>query len=124
MPKQGEKKTEARTEQPELEINEEPTKRFSIGWVRGSEPTPEFYGNHLQVSTTPWDLTLHIGRLESSEDGSVVAREVANIIWSPQHARAALEVLYRQIQVYERDFGPLDIYKKVLGPGEGDKTES
>lgn len=84
---------------------------------RAVERSPSFaslYANDLQVQVTPWDVRLILGEIASvptSEDQTVLIREVGELRLSPQLAKRLTLILIEQLRHYEDRFGQIPIPK-------------
>ncbi len=67
-----------------------------------------YYTNSVTVRVSIYDFELQINRLEIGPDGPTAA-VLARLIMSPQHAKALLALLARNVAVYEQSFGELII---------------
>jgi len=95
------------TEGPE-EVEEAQPKegeQITIAFLPLEDATP-LYSNHMQILVSPWDLTFRFGVVTLAGD-HVGAKEVARVILSPQHAKAALRLFERQMRVYEERHGEI-----------------
>jgi hypothetical protein len=72
------------------------------------EGVPTFYANNANFKTSLWDLTIDFGVIVGqSSTGGPKIQDVATVIMSPQHAKIFVEVLARNIQGYEEQFGEI-----------------
>jgi len=70
------------------------------------------YSNDTQVQTTPWDIRLIFGRIESAPtegDLSLIVNQVGEVSMSLQHAKRVAAILHDQITQYEKKVGPIVI---------------
>ncbi len=68
------------------------------------------YANDTQVQTTPWDVRLVFGQIESMPtegDHTLLINQVGEVSMSPQHAKRVAAILQAQIEAYERKVGPI-----------------
>jgi hypothetical protein len=66
------------------------------------------YANSATVSETFWDITLIFGEvIPSPGQNTAVVEDRVGVTMSWEHAKALCEVFKRQVDDYERKFGPL-----------------
>ncbi len=68
------------------------------------------YTNDTQVQTTPWDIRIIFGRIESApnqSDPTLMVEQVGEVSMSLHHAKRVATILQGQIEAYERQVGPL-----------------
>ena len=85
------------------------------------EEAPHFYANNTQVTISPFDVRLSFGEIVKVdlETAKLIVRLKASIAMSPQHAKAMMLLLKRQLDLYESKFGAIP----VLDSGDvGEKT--
>jgi hypothetical protein len=86
--------------------------------VIDQDRAPLIYADRVEMSVQYYDLKLKLQQIiRADQELGVVAREVATIAISPQHARTLAEMLARGVQQYEEAFGqinplPIGIPKK------------
>ncbi len=70
---------------------------------------PTFYSNIAQAVTSPYDVILRFGRrkLETERAEGVTISDAIQVYMSPQHARAVMALLERQLADYEERYGPI-----------------
>lgn len=72
----------------------------------------KFYSNNAQVQGSIWDVKIsfnEVVRIEPLEEGrtKLIAEQHATVTMSPQHAKALLKALDRNIKAYESKFGEI-----------------
>ncbi len=78
--------------------------------VRRSEQFVSIYANDTQIQTTPWDVRLVFGQIETPSDGDmtlVEVKQIADVRMSPQHAKRITQILLDQLRAYEEKMGPI-----------------
>jgi hypothetical protein len=86
-----------------------------IAWDLDAAFPPPLYTNYMGASFTPEDFTLLLGwyappiSAEVSPDGGVDARvqPVARVVLPLNLLRNVIALLERQVEAYERSFGPI-----------------
>ena len=70
------------------------------------------YANSAQIEATAWDFRIIFGELRKSgdQDKKIIEQSV-EVIMSPQHAKVLAEVLSKQVGVYEKRMGDINIPK-------------
>jgi hypothetical protein len=68
----------------------------------------EAYANSSQGAFTAWDIQLAFGTVDRI-DGEPVTIQRINIIFSPQHAKAALKIFEGAIRGYEERYGEVKV---------------
>jgi hypothetical protein len=84
------------------------------------EPTPDYrenYANSVQVRASLWDFLLLFGTLKQTSPDQVQIHNFQGIYFSPQQAKALLNVLQQNISQYEATFG--EIRLEPLSGGGG-----
>jgi len=73
-----------------------------------------FYSNNVRVEVSPWDIKFIFGEVEKAEvsaDGRSISKlyveDRARISMSPEHAKAFLNVLQKNIEQFEKQVGPI-----------------
>jgi Protein of unknown function (DUF3467) len=92
-------------EQPEEEMTiiKEPQ---DISFSR-SEHFTEIYANYVGIVSSPWDITLHLGRIVTDDPHHPSIEQRLSATLSPQTAKAMLQLLWRNIQAYEQQYGEI-----------------
>jgi len=89
--------------------------KWSLQVPTGGGAGPIQYCNAAQVIATEWDVSLDFAQLvltlpqQPGESPSVVRNPLTRIVMSPQHAKAFLELLKRQVADYERQHGEIPL---------------
>jgi hypothetical protein len=76
----------------------------------------ETYANSVQVRTSLWDFFLLFGTLQQNSAESVSIHNFQGIYFSPQQAKALLNVLQQNVSQYEATFG--EIRLEPTAPGK------
>jgi hypothetical protein len=79
---------------------------------RVEQPAATFaslYVNDVIVMMTPWDFRLRLSQLESVdlEKGEAVVTVHADVRMSPQHLKKLVQVLTKQLEIYEGAIGAI-----------------
>ncbi len=80
--------------------------------------TPEYresYANSVQVRANLWDFFLLFGTLSQTSPESVSIQNFQGIYFSPQQAKALLNVLQQNISQYEATFGEIRLEPQSQG---------
>jgi hypothetical protein len=73
-----------------------------------SERWVSLYANNVSSQLSPWDIRLNFGQIEdATADGKVSVLEFAQVHMSPQHAKSLMQLLEKQLALYEREFGEI-----------------
>ena len=83
-----------------------PTKRQSLERIT-PEGRPLFYANNVSIEWSIWDFALDFGIVVEADDERILFRDAARVIMSPQHALVFAEVIARNVEKYEAQFGPI-----------------
>ena len=76
--------------------------------VQELEGVPKFYANNVELRLSPWDFRITFGEvLDATEDGLIIERKVI-VSMSPQHTKAVLDLLERNVKRYEEEFGEIN----------------
>jgi flagellar protein FlaG len=67
----------------------------------------EHYCNSVQIRVSLWDFLLLFGTLKQSSPENVSIHNFEGIYFSPQQAKALLNVLQQNVQQYEATFGEI-----------------
>lgn len=76
------------------------------------EQTPDYregYANSVQIRASLWDFFLMFGTLKQTSPDKVSITNFQGIYFSPQQAKALLNVLQQNIQQYEATFGEIKL---------------
>lgn len=80
------------------------------------QPLPEIYTNAALTNFSPYEFELTLGLRSANYEG---VRPLANLRMSPQFAKEFAEILLENVQIYEKNFGEID-----LSAGSGKKGKS
>jgi len=75
----------------------------------------ENYANSVQVRANLWDFFLLFGTLNQTAPDSVAIQNFQGIYFSPQQAKALLNVLQQNINQYEATFGEIRLEPQSQG---------
>lgn len=89
----------------EREEDQKEEERIALKYLPLEEATP-IYANHLQILIGPWDLTFRFGIITAVGE-AIGAKELTRVVVSPQHAKAILRLLERQVKLYEERHGEI-----------------
>lgn len=84
------------------------------------ETTPDYrehYANSVQVRASLWDFLLLFGTLKQTSPEQVSIHNFQGIYFSPQQAKALLNVLQQNISQYEATFGEIRLEPMAGGGG-------
>jgi hypothetical protein len=76
------------------------------------QDVPTHYASGLQITISPWDVTMNLSVRFGSQPKDV--RPVANVIMSPQHAWIMARILRKQMDLYEQQFGKISLPPRLL----------
>ena len=82
------------------------------------ETSPDYresYANSVQIRASLWDFFLLFGTVKQTSAEHVSIQNFQGIYFSPQQAKALLNVLQQNIVQYEATFG--EIHLEAKGPG-------
>jgi len=65
------------------------------------------YANSVEVQITPWDFRLTFGIVQAASKDSIAIEYHTQVYMSPQHAKAAFELLKQKLEQYEQDLAPI-----------------
>lgn len=68
---------------------------------------PTFYANNVALKTSLFDMTMEFGVIADVQGDTLVIKNVATVIVSPQHAKAIAVLLANHVEQYEKKFGAL-----------------
>ncbi len=83
-----------------------------------SEPLPVFYANHAGISITPWDFGFRFGTITEASEKKLKVQEALHVYMSPQHAKAFLALVNRQVKLYEEKYGTIPEPKQPTGKAD------
>lgn len=75
----------------------------------------ESYANSVQIRASLWDFLLLFGTVKQTSAEQVSIQNFQGIYFSPQQAKALLNVLQQNIQQYEATFGEIRLEPKPAG---------
>jgi hypothetical protein len=75
----------------------------------------ESYANSVQIRASLWDFYLLFGTVKQSTPEQVSIQNFEGIYFSPQQAKALLNVLQQNVQQYEATFGEIRLEPKMQG---------
>jgi flagellar protein FlaG len=75
----------------------------------------ESYANSVQVRANLWDFFLLFGTLNQTSPETVSIQNFQGIYFSPQQAKALLNVLQQNISQYEATFGEIRLEPQAQG---------
>jgi hypothetical protein len=101
--KEEQPKVESELPQGEMTIIKESQ---DIAFSR-SEHFMEIYANYVGVVSSPWDITLHFGRIITDDPHHPSIEQRLSATLSPQTAKAMLHLLWRNVQGYEQQYGEI-----------------
>ena len=75
-----------------------------------SEKCATIYSNSTNLEVTPWDFKFIFGVLVKPAAGNIPKIEsLAEVVMSPQHAKALLGLLNTNVQEYEKNVGEIKL---------------
>jgi hypothetical protein len=83
------------------------TKQLGYLSVVRSDAFVEVYANYVSCATSPWDLTIMFGRTVADNPDNPRIEQRASVSLSPQTAKAMAQMLVRNLQSYEQQFGEI-----------------
>lgn len=83
--------------------------------VRSTPDYREQYANSVQIRANLWDFLLLFGTLNQTAPDSVTIQNFQGVYFSPQQAKALLNVLQQNITQYEATFGEIRLEPKAAG---------
>jgi len=69
------------------------------------------YANNTYLGFSNWDMWISFGEIMGQQGENLVVEEKARIVMSLQQAKAFIEVLNKNLELFEKQFGEI----KVLG---------
>ena len=67
----------------------------------------EAYANYVSFATSPWDVTIMFGRAVADNPTKPYIEQRLAVTVSPQTAKAMAEILLRNVQAYEQQYGEI-----------------
>jgi hypothetical protein len=98
------------------------TKQLGVLSVVRSEEFMEVYANYVSCATSPWDITIIFGRSVADNPDNPHIEQRASVSLSPQTAKAMAQMLVRNLQSYEQQFGEIR-YTPIQPQTEGPSAE-
>jgi uncharacterized protein DUF3467 len=95
--------------------------------ITRSEIYKEIYVDTVSAGLSPWDIRLIFGRLTSNPNDIVVNEQQVSLIMSPQHAKALLSILIKNIVVFENTYGVIGVppeFQINLSPKSQDSKQT
>ncbi|HUO81299.1 MAG TPA: DUF3467 domain-containing protein [Gammaproteobacteria bacterium] len=102
MPKKPEEST-----QNEPVVAKETVKVIEPVFIRDLKDIPSFYINNASVRTTMFDVRMTLGQAVDTEGNKVFIDPQVVVSTSPAHAKSLVRILQKQIEHYEKEYGPL-----------------
>lgn len=78
----------------------------------------KIYTNSIGIEASVFDIKLKVNYDTSNEEKKAEKEELCEIVMSPQHAKAFLNVLNNTIKEYEKSFGEINLRIKSEEKGE------
>jgi len=73
--------------------------------VTRPSPMPTIYSNQTGITITRWDFLFRFGKIIEAAEKKVKVEEILHVYMSPQHAKAFLALVGRQVKLYEEKYG-------------------
>ena len=69
------------------------------------------YANDTQIQLSPWDVRLIFGLISepATVERPVIVKTIGEVRMSPQHAKKVVQILERQLRVYENTLGSIPV---------------
>ena len=90
--------------------DERPARGNTTSRIEQLSPTfLSLYVNDVNVMMTPWDFRLRVGLLESVnvQTSEALITVLADVRMSPPHLKKLVQVLTKQLELYEARVGPI-----------------
>lgn len=88
---------------------EETRDRRALKFCR-PETSMNAYSNSVRVSVTPWDFRFLFGEIgDSPVEGQIPVYESVRVTMSPQHAKAFLNLLRKNMEKFEARYGEVKV---------------
>ncbi|AMS34001.1 DUF3467 domain-containing protein [Marinitoga sp. 1155] len=68
----------------------------------------EDYANFANIATSPYDITIKFGKVIDSTNENIKIKLSEGIILSPKIAKELVELLNKNIEFYEKNFGEIN----------------
>jgi hypothetical protein len=75
--------------------------------IRNAGDFRAIYSNNVQIKSSVWDVLMDFGLVLESNRRRLEIESHVRIMMSPQHAKVFSALLSRQIERYEKQFGPI-----------------
>ena len=92
--------------QPEIPSSAERAREVVL---TGLENVASIYSNAVNVAISLYDFRLILGERQGASGDPAQIKSVAKVFLSPPHAKALARLLARQVERYERQFGPIPV---------------
>jgi len=79
-----------------------------------NDSAPVFYVNSTGIRVSQWDFLFQMGTIAAMSSDGIKVKEGLRVYMSPQHTKAFLELLAKQVKIYEEQFNTI----AVKSPGE------
>ena len=80
----------------------------------GAAEVPRIYANNLNLTVTPFDFRLTFGEVLVADEEKLEILDKAVINMSPQHAKAVVAVLERNVRKYEKAYGTIPAKEEAV----------
>ena len=77
------------------------------------------YVNQSEFGITPWDVHIMLGKIQGTTPEGFALEELATVIMSPQHAKAFMYALASNLQIWEDQFGSIQLPQQVVNRAVG-----
>jgi len=81
------------------------------------------YINFTEFGVTPWDVHIMLGKVHGVGAQGFGIEEAAELIMSPQHAKAFLLALGANVSAWEKTYGVIELPSNALVRATGDETK-
>ena len=72
------------------------------------EPAQTYlYSNVAGLAISPWDMRINFAEVQPTGGDGVIAKTVAGIVLTPEHAAGLALLLFMQLMAYEKQFGQI-----------------
>ena len=83
------------------------TKQLGVLSIVRSEHFWEVYANYVSCAASPWDITIIFGQSVADNPDNPHIEQRASVSLSPQTAKAMAQMLVRNLQSYEQQYGEI-----------------
>jgi hypothetical protein len=94
------------------EAPKEPERMLGIEYSKTLDAIPKFYVNNTNASFSNFDLRLTLGQIADVSDDKILVDPQVVVFMSPEHAKAVVAILSRQIETYEKNNGVIPHRKR------------